>query len=196
MLALYIAGTREGWWEGLKATLVFSLARVLAYVILGMLAGFVGGQLLAFFEEKSAILWIQLAAGAFVIMLGLLIILGRNPHLQLCRYLSRYTLGNSTLSMALLGFLIGIVPYCVPFLGILTYIAFSVENPLFGALCGLAFGLGAALITPLIVAGPLAGLLPKLAFKSPVLLEAFRRISGVILLLFGVRLALNIAGNI
>ena len=94
--------------------------------------------------------------------------------------------------MALLGFLIGIVPYCAPFLGILTYIAFTVKDPLFGALYGLSFGLGSALLTPLLIAGPLAGLLPKLVFRNTVVFEAFKRVSGIILLLFGVRLILAI----
>jgi sulfite exporter TauE/SafE len=172
MLVLYVAGTTDNWREGLKATLVFSLARLLAYVLLGTLAGFVGVHLVAYFREQAVITWIQLAAAAFVI------------------------LKNNILSMALLGFLIGIVPYCAPFLGILTYIAFTVRDPLTGALYGLSFGLGSALLTPLLIAGPLAGLLPRLVFKNSLILELFRRVAGVILLFFGIRLILNIWGNL
>jgi len=196
MLLFYVAGTTDGWRAGLKATLVFSLARLIAYVLLGALAGFLGVHLVSYVKGETFIYWVQLAAGAFVLLLGLLIILGRNPHLRLCRYLSRHTLNDSTLSMALLGFLIGIVPYCAPFLGILTYITFTVKNPLFGAFCGLSFGLGSALITPLLVAGPLASVIPKLVFKSPLFLEAFKRVSGIILLLFGIRLVITILGNL
>ena len=39
ILTLYVAGTREGWREGLKATLIFSFSRLLAYVLLGLVAG-------------------------------------------------------------------------------------------------------------------------------------------------------------
>lgn len=196
LLLLYVAGTAEGWKEGLKAALAFSLARVAAYTILGALVGFAGVRLAEHFRQDTFISWVQLSAGAFVLLLGILIMLGRNPQLHLCRYISRYTLNNSVLSMGLLGFLIGIVPYCAPFLGILTYIAFAVRDSLLGALYGLFFGLGAALVTPLIVAGPLAALIPKLVFKSPLLLEIFRRASGVILLIFGIRLILVQVGSL
>jgi len=196
LLLLYVAGTAVGWKEGLKAALVFSLARVLAYSILGALVGFLGMRLVDCFRGETFIPWVQLVAGAFVSLLGILIMLGRNPQLHLCRYFSKHTLNNSILSMGLLGFLIGVVPYCAPFLGILTYIAFAVRDPLLGALYGLFFGLGAALVTPLLVAGPLAVLIPKLVFKSPLLLEIFRRVSGVILLIFGIRLIVMLVGNL
>lgn len=195
VLVLYVAGTTEGWRGGFKAALVFSLARLLAYTLLGALAGGIGIRLVAYFREEAFASWVQLGAGAFILLLGILIILGRNPHLHLCHYLSQHTLKNSTLSMALLGFLIGIAPYCAPFLGILAYIAFALRDIPLGALCGLSFGLGAALVTPLIVVGPLTGMIPKL-FKSPLLLEVFRRASGVILLLFGIRLVLTMIGDL
>ncbi len=89
--------------------------------------------------------------------------------------------------MGVLGFLIGIAPYCAPFIGILTYIAFTLRNIPLGALCGLSFGLGAPILTPLIILGPFSGVVPKL-FKSQLLLEVLRRASGVILLLLGIRL--------
>jgi len=194
LLVLYVAGTTGGWKEGLKAALAFSTARLLAYTLLSALAGFIGVRLVDYLREEAFTSWIQLAAGAFVLLLGILIMFGRNPQLHLCRYLSGRVLNNSILSMGLLGLLIGIVPYCAPFLGILAYIAFAVKDSLLGALYGLSFGLGAALITPLVVVGPLAATVPKLVFKSPLLLEIFKRASGVILLIFGTRLILIQAG--
>jgi len=196
LLLFYVGGVTERWTEGLKAALVFSLARVLAYTILGALAGFAGVRLVEYFRQDTFVSWVQLIAGAFVLLLGVLTMLGRNPQLHLCRFLSGRILNNTILSMGLLGFLIGIVPYCTPFLGILTYIAFAVGDSLLGALYGLFFGLGAALVTPLLVAGPLAALIPKLVFKSPLLLEIFRRVSGIILLIFGIRLILMQVGSL
>ncbi len=190
VVALYVAGTTDGWRAGLRATLVFSLARLSAYTLLGAIAGGVGMGLLTHLKEETLASWVQLGAAAFVLLLGLLIVVGHHPHIHLCQHLSRHTVQNSTLSMGLLGFLIGIVPYCAPFLGILTYIAFALGSIPLGALCGLAFGLGAALLTPLLVVGPAAGILPRV-FKTPLLLEVFRRASGGILLLFGIRLILT-----
>ncbi len=190
VVALYVAGTTDGWRAGLRATLAFSLARVSAYTLLGALAGGIGMSLVTNLQEEAFASWVQLGAAAFVILLGALIAIGHHPHMHLCHYLSRHTVQKSTLSMALLGFLIGIVPYCAPFLGILTYIAFALGDIPLGAMCGLAFGLGAALVTPLLVVGPAAGLLPRL-FKTPVLLQIFRHASGGILLLFGIRMVLT-----
>lgn len=194
-LAFYVTGTALDWRAGFKAALTFSLARLSAHTLLGALAGGMGLRLVTHLREEAFVSWVQLGAAAFVVLLGALIIMGRNPHIHLCQYLSRHTLQNSTLSMALLGFLIGIVPYCTPFLGILTYIAFAIKDIHYGALCGLAFGLGASLISPLLIVGPVAGMLPKL-FQSPLPLEIFRRASGVILLLFGITLALTVAGRL
>ncbi len=190
VIALYVAGTSDGWRSGLRATVVFSLARLSAYTLLGALAGGIGMTLVTNLQQQALASWVQFGAAIFVILLGTLIAIGHHPHIRLCHYLNRHTVQNTTLSMALLGFLVGIVPYCAPFLGILTYIAFSLGNVSLGAMCGLAFGLGAALITPLLVVGPAAGLLPRV-FKTPVLLQVFRHASGGILLLFGVRMVLN-----
>ncbi|HSW59085.1 MAG TPA: sulfite exporter TauE/SafE family protein [Dehalococcoidales bacterium] len=190
MLVLYVAGTAEVWQAGFKAALVFSLSRLLAYTLLGALAGGIGMWFLAELQEEAYVHWIQLGAAVFIILLGILVIIGRNTRLHLCQFLSRYTLKNSILSMALLGFLSGIAPYCTPFLGILTYIAFDLRDLPLGALCGFTFGLGATLITPLLIVGPLAGALPRL-FKSPLLLGIFRRVSGVLLLILGISLALT-----
>ena len=53
MLVLYVAGTREGWMEGLKATLIFSLSRLFAYVLLGLVAGFSGMFLADFLQNPG-----------------------------------------------------------------------------------------------------------------------------------------------
>lgn len=191
LLVFYIAGAGRGWKESIKATLAFSLARLLAYTILGAAAGLVGMGLVNLFEEGIFLFWINIIMGFFILFLGALIIIGKNPQLHICHYLNRHTVNNSVLSMALLGFLIGIVPYCGPFIGILSYIVVIAKDPLIGAGYGFMFGLGAALITPLLIIGPLAGLMPRL-FKNPKVLLAFHRLAGVILVLFAVRLFLDI----
>jgi sulfite exporter TauE/SafE len=84
-----------------------------------------------------------------------------------------------------LGFLIGISP-CVPLVAILTYIACTVTNVLQGVAYALCFGIGT--IVPMMVLGPLVGLLPEKMFKSPTHLRVFRIVCGAILILFGLQL--------
>jgi len=193
MLVLYVAGTREGWKEGLKATLIFSFSRLFAYVLLGLVAGFSGMFLADLLQnpEFGSYLWIS--AGAFLSLLGVLVILGKEPRFYLCRALSQHTVSDSTKSMALLGFIVGVAP-CAPLLGILTYIAFSVESPLVGAFYALCFGVGTAIITPIVILGVLASVVPRLLFKSPKLLDIFRRACGLLLLFFGARLIVDAIG--
>ncbi len=194
-VAFYVTGTAEGWRAGFKAAISFALARLAAHTLLGALAGGIGMQLVNRIAEEALAVWAQLGAAAFILLLGALIVMGRKSGVRVCRYLSRHTLEQSTISMALLGFLIGIVPYCAPFLGVLTYIAFALGDVGLGALCGLAFGLGAALITPLLIVGPAAGLLAKV-LKTPILLGVLRRASGFFLLLFGFTLASAVVGRL
>ncbi len=92
LLLLYITGTVEGWQGGFKAALVFSLARLLAYTLLSALAGGLSMVFLTHFRGETFISWVQLSTGAFILLLGFLIITGHNPHLHWCRYLGKYTL--------------------------------------------------------------------------------------------------------
>ena len=193
MLVLYVAGTREGWREGLKATLIFSFSRLFAYVLLGFLAGFSGMFLADFLQNPGfgSCLWIS--AGAFISALGILVILGKEPRFHLCRVLSHHTVNDSTKSMALLGFIVGVAP-CAPLLGILTYIAFSVKDSLLGGIYAFCFGVGASVITPIVVLGVLSSVVPRLLFKSPKILDIFRRSCGLLLVFFGARLIVDTIG--
>ena len=70
-----------------------------------------------------------------------MVILGKEPRFHFCQALSQHTVNDSTKSMALLGFIVGVAP-CAPLLGILTYIAFSVKDSLLGAFYAFCFGFG------------------------------------------------------
>jgi len=193
MLVLYVAGTREGWKEGLKATLIFSFSRLFAYVLLGLAAGFSGVFLADLLQRQGFGSYLWISAGAFISLLGVLIILGKEPRAHFCRVLSEHTVTDSTKSMALLGFIVGVAP-CAPLLGILTYIAFSVKDPLLGAVYTFCFGVGASIITPIVVLGVLSSVVPRLLFKSPRILDIFRRSCGLLLLFFGARLIADAIG--
>lgn len=130
-------------------------------------------------------------AGIFVSLVGVLMLWGKEPRLHLCQLLMRHTINDSTMSMDLLSFVVGIASYCAPFLGILTYIAFTIKDPLAGAFYALCFGLGTAIVTPLIAMGILASVLPRVLFKSPKILGIFKRSCGLLSLLFGARLIIS-----
>lgn len=193
MLVLYVAGRGDGWREGLKATLIFSFSRLLAYVLLGLMAGFFGMFLTDFLQNSRFGSYLWISTGAFVLLLGVLIMLGKEPRFHLCRALSQHTVTDSTRSMALLGFILGVVP-CAPLLGILTYIAVSVKGPLLGAVYAFCFGVGAAIVTPIVVLGVLSSVVPRLLFTNPRLFNIFQRSCGLLLLFFGARLVVDAVG--
>ncbi len=191
LLILYIAGTKEGWKEGLKATLIFSLARLSAYILLGFLAGLVGVFITNLIQEGSLSTYLIMGMSIFISLVAVLMILGKELSFSPCQRFKEIGIQRSTLSMAISGFTIGFASYCTPFFGILAYIASTVKSPLLGALYGLSFGLGASLLTPLVVAGVLSSVIPRLIFSHPSILKIFRRACGLLLLLWGIRLFIS-----
>lgn len=190
----YVGGSADGWKDGLRSVLVFSLFRLLGITALGMLAGGLGALALGSLAEGSLVVWLRYAAAAVVVALGVSVILGLNltaSTMRICRAIKGPAARRRAVSLALLGLLIGITPVCPVFLGVLNYIAFGLESVALGALFAFTFGVGSALLTPLIAMGPLVGLTSRV-FSSPVRLQVFRRASGAILVVLGVVLFVNV----
>lgn len=184
ILLPYIAATKAGWREGLRMSVAFSLGRLLGLAILGGLASVAFASVNRFFPpHRSGYLYLVMAV--FIVLMGVLVMLGTGFRLPFYRTLKEHIVERGTASMVGLGFLIGISP-CAPLVAILTYIAYTATNVLYGIAYGLSFGIGS--IIPLILLGPLVGLLPGRLFKSATLLRAFRATCGAILVLFGLQL--------
>lgn len=196
MLVLYIAGTREGWREGVIATLVFSVSRLAAYVLLGFLAGVAGMFVPNVLHEGGFAAYIWIGAGIFISFVGVLMMWGKGASLHPCQTLMKYTVKSSILTMVLLGFTVGIASHCGPLLGVLTYIALTAGSPLVGAFYAFCFGLGAAIVTPLLVLGVLASIVPRNIFKSPRIFDIFKRACGLLFLLLGARLIFSAVGRL
>lgn len=188
ILIPYVAASKRDLLGGLRTTLTFSLSRMAAYILLGILAGISGGLITLIGGALTSALW--LLGLLLILLLGLLILLGGELRLPMQPPLSRLLLEDGLLSMGLLGFIIGITP-CAPLLGVLTYIALTARGPLTGALYALSFALGSALITPVTVLGAVAGLLPCLIFRDPRVYSLFRRLCGALLILLGLRLMIQ-----
>jgi sulfite exporter TauE/SafE len=185
ILIPYIAGTREDWFGGFRSSLTFSLSRLSAYMLLGFLAGLSGRLIELHSGGIAPIVW--LLGSLLIILLGVLILLGRELRFAPLLLLSRRLIEKDWMSMGTLGFIIGITP-CAPLLGVLTYITFSAGGPFMGVLYALCFGLGSTLITPIIAFGIVAGLLPRLIFRNPSVYSIFRRVCGALLFILGVKL--------
>jgi sulfite exporter TauE/SafE len=184
VLLPYIAATKGGWREGLRVSVMFSLGRLLGLAILGGLASVAFASINRFFPpHRSGYLYLAMAI--FVVLVGVLIILGKGLKVPLYRILREHIMDGGSGSLLGLGFLIGILP-CMPLVAILTYIACTATNALQGVVYALCFGTGT--IVPIMVLGPLAGFLPEKLLKSPVHLRIFKIVCGAILVLFGLQL--------
>jgi len=178
----YIAATRRGWREGLKAMLAFSLARLAAYTALGLMAGLLGRWLIEAIAAFNRPIFAL--SGLFISALGAFIVAGQAPQGHLCRM--RQALDGELKGPALLGLAIGFTP-CLPAAAVLAYIALKAGGPLRGALYGLSFGLGKAL-SLLLPLGVLSSALPGMLIKSQRVYACFRGLCGALLLLIGLRL--------
>jgi thiol:disulfide interchange protein DsbD len=183
----YIAGTQESGRKGFQSVLIFSLSRAIIYVLLGSLAGFFGKMLTSTLDKYT--LTIYIIGGTFISLSGILILMGKNLNLPLCKILRKYTTENDIRSSIILGIIIGLLP-CTPLLGILVYISLISKGLWQGALLGFSFGVG-TIISPLIILGILVSALPKIIIKSPKVLEIFKKICGFLLFLFGVQLLVS-----
>jgi len=183
----YIAGTQDSGRKGFKSVLIFSLSRAFIYVLLGLLAGFLGRMLTTTLDKYS--LPIYIIGGTFISLSGILILLGKNPNLHLCQILRKYTVEDNIRNTIILGIIIGLLP-CTPLLGILVYISLTSKDLWQGALLGLSFGIG-TIISPLIIFGIVVSSLPKKIIKNPKIFEIFKKACGFLLFLFGVQLIVS-----
>ena len=190
ILLPYIAATQKGWIGGFKATLAFSLSRIVPYIILSLLSATLGQYIVRSFYGSRAGLIIYISAGAFILLLGVIILIGRSPHLHICQSLSKHIGSEGIKGMILLGMVVGILP-CMPLLGVLTYIALTSRNLLDGIFLGLSFGAG-TLISPLILFGPIAGGASSLLFKKPLVYKIFSRVCGLLLIYLGIGMIIKI----
>ena len=186
ILAPYLAGTKTGWKEGLLSSVVFSAGRLIAYMLLGAVAGFSGRIFSSLYMTGNFSVYAQLAGGLFVFLLGLTIIMGKGKSISLCKYINKH----NNESLFLLGILIGLAP-CAPLMGSLVYILLKSGNIIEGAVYGLSFGLGTSL-SPVLIIGAAAGFLPKRVILNQKFYNWFQRACGVVIIYFAVRLLLPI----
>ena len=189
ILIPYIAGTQKGWLSGLRAILIFSFSRVIAYMVLAIIATSLGHILLRKHYESDVGRIVYLVFGLVVVLLGLAIVIGKIPRLHLCHRFANKITRNSIGGIALLGLLIGLSP-CIPLFGVLAYIAVKSNTVLQGVFYGACFGAG-TLLTPLIPMGVLAGGISSLIARKPMIFDIVSRLCGCFLIYVGVRLLIS-----
>ncbi len=180
VLVSYTLAHKNSLKQSLVSYLVFSLAKLLSYGLLGLICALSAGILHNPLFSRSTGL-IKLLMGIFIILIGIATMV-KPPHAasKFCGWLHRGNIRN----VGMLGLLIGLSP-CLPLLGILNYIVIISPAPLAALGYSLAFGIG-TVFSPLLLIIMLSGKLANLWSANKPLLLTIRLISGIIIASLGV----------
>ncbi len=160
ILVTYLAAKQLKLKESLKNILVFSLGRLLAYILLGFFVGISAGALRNFTDSK-AVVFLKPLTGLLIIFMGVIVLSEKNHDFGLCGLIRNKLSGFTNLFT--FGFIIGVSP-CVPLLALLFEISLISRNAWQAMVYALCFGMG-TLIGGLIVIGSLAGIFSWLPLK-------------------------------
>jgi len=178
LLLSYIGATGKGIFQGLRDYTLFSLARIAAYLVLGLLVFFCG----RFILERSLgdyAKYVFLIGGSFIILVGTSACLGYKWHLALCK------VGGK--SSFVLGLIIGFIP-CAPLLALLTYVGLVSKTWIQALIYCACFGLG-TFVSPLILLSIGSSIVPKmLSQKKAIYAKIFGLACGLIIIVFGIQL--------
>lgn len=189
LLLAYVAGTRKDCRQGVVSYAIFSLARILVYVLLGLGVFFfsrvVIEQVLARFASQ-----IFIAAGGLMALLGLFIAARGNAGLACRQPLSALISGQKGKGIFILGLIIGLLP-CAPLLAVLSYVGMAAESWSFSLIYALSFGIG-TFLSPLILAVVIAGLIPHfLSARRPLYYSLLNWLCAATLVILGIRLIIR-----
>jgi thiol:disulfide interchange protein DsbD len=188
LLISYAAGTNSNSAKSLWIYILFSLSRIFVYLALGV-SIFMFGQMFVGYALESYSRYFYIFGGIFLILVGFLIILGRDLNYKFCKKMQSFFLQNDTKTVITLGLIIGIVP-CAPFVSVLSYIGLVSKTWLDSLTYSLSFGLG-TLVSPLLLLLFFAGLIPKIIIQRARFNRIFNSICGLIIIFLGVKLIIR-----
>jgi sulfite exporter TauE/SafE len=189
ILISYVVGTNKDIFKGLKDYILFSIAKLLVYIVLALVIFIFGSFALERLLGKYS-RYIFILGGGFIILTGLLIALGKRLEFKLCHILQRNIIDKDKQSVFILGLIIGFLP-CGPLLAMLSYIGL-ISKSLVESLCyGLSFGLG-TFLSPIVLLIMGVGLIPKfLITRQAAYSKIFSLVCGFIIIFFGMQLIMK-----
>ncbi|MFZ5801178.1 MAG: sulfite exporter TauE/SafE family protein [Candidatus Omnitrophota bacterium] len=192
-LLFFIAGAQKTLREGLLIWFAFSLARLFSYLLLGLGCGILSQKVVSRFIAGNAGRYFAMAAGVFIVSVGIAMLLGRSTQSRFCRQMETVFIKRGLKSAFAFGILIGLLP-CAPLLAVLSYITLISKTWVKGVAYSFAFGLG-TMVSPLVIIALLAALVPKIFFRKEHLLSIFSRACGLIIIFLGALILLKVKGG-
>jgi len=188
-LITYIAGAKKGAAKGIMVYVLFSLARILVYIVLGLLIFFLSGLAV---ENLLGDLYkyVLILGGGFIIAIGLFMALGKRLEFGLWQPLYKVLFERDKKSIFAVGLIVGLLP-CAPLLSILSYVGLVSRTWQSSFLYSLSFGIG-TFVSPLVLLTLLAGAIPRfLSDKKAVYYRIFTFICGLIIIFLGIQLIMR-----
>ncbi|MDP3143729.1 MAG: sulfite exporter TauE/SafE family protein [Candidatus Omnitrophota bacterium] len=190
-LVSFIAGANKNLKESFRIWLIFSLARIFSYLLLGFIAGVFSQEIVYKIYQSNLGRYLLIAGGVFLLLIGILMMAGGLGRNKFCQALEARFIKKGMKSVAIFGLLIGFLP-CAPLLAILSYIALISGSWYKGIWYSLSFGIG-TLISPLIILAILASQVSKLLNKTK-FFAVFQKICGLIIFVLGWELIIRATG--
>jgi len=192
VLITYTTASKKRPAQAFKDIFIFLFGRLLAYVLLGALAG-LSAAALRKFTGSSLSSYLQPLAGAVTILFAVIVLtdtLPKNCHCEEPKATKQSLLNFG--GIFAFGFLIGVSP-CAPLIALLFDIALMSKGILDGALYTFFFGLG-TFLSGAITIGVIAGLLTRIpaAFvRSKTAAITFKVLCALLLLFLGLGMILK-----
>jgi len=165
-----VASTSKNYKEGLIATLIFSLAKVISYTILGGISGLLGTQFAGYVSNQVVgVIMILLAAFIYFDYHNKCII----PKVKITNKRMLFTTG----------LIMGFTP-CGPMVAALA-IAVASGSVWLGAMIGLIFGLG-TVVSPLLIIGTISGAWAKTVVQNKDFAKTNRIVCSLFLVILGI----------
>lgn len=185
LLISYAVGTNKNVPRSIFVYLLFSLARISVYVGISLCV-FLFGHALASYTLGNYSRYIYILGGLFIIIVGLLVMLGKDTEHRFCQRLEKFFLKKDTMTVIMLGLIVGVLP-CAPLISVLSYVGLASKHWLDSILCGLFFGLG-TLVSPLFILVIFSGFIGRVVRDKDKFYRIFNLICGLIIVFLGIQL--------
>ncbi len=185
-LVTYIAGANKGIVKGIMLYVLFSLARVITYVLL---------SLAIFFLSRIAVenllggisRYILISGGALIAVIGLFMVFGKKLEFGFWQPLHRVLFERDKKSIFTVGLIMGLLP-CAPLLSVLSYVGLVSRTWQSSFFYSLSFGIG-TFLSPLILLIFIAGMIPQFfSGRKSAYYQVFSFVCGLIIVFLGIQL--------
>jgi len=129
--------------------------------------------------------YILIAGGVFIILIGVLMIIGNRFESKVCCFLAKKILERDKKSIIMLGMIIGLLP-CASLIAIISYVGLISKSWLQSLIYSLSFGIG-TFVSPLLLLSIFSGLIGHW-MQNKKYYQIFSSICGLVIIFLGLQL--------